>query len=952
MLVDVKYDTKSQEIHEWYKDEQGKLHYRRFVPELGFYVEDPNGRNITAWGEPVREIRCRGLKELRKQIAICSGKRTYETDVSPELQFISKKYYNATPPPLNIAYFDIETDFEPYKYHITHKVKIMHRETKEEQVITVKDLLSLPMVHRYLVFDAVEKEWVHAKKSRYTEPGRGFAPPEDPFMPITAITVVLDWEDIAITVAMPPKTLSLAEAKKMCYDKWGDNVILFENSKEGEAEMLKTFLMSIQDADVLSGWNSEGFDIPYTVNRVLKLLGSSYAKEFCRGGFSPKQRMFEKFGKESQTYDLYGRSHIDYLSLYRNNTFEERASYSLDSIGEHELGERKIEYEGTLDQLYNYDFETFIDYSIQDVILISKLDEKLKFMDLLNGLARKTGVRLPDAMGSVKKSDQAILNEAKYIRGLIMRDKVRSRESVQAAGAYVATPVKGLHKWVGSMDLNSLYPSIIRAMNMSPETIVGQIRQDKTEEMIAEGMRLKKKSFAECWEGRFACIEYDLVMDRRKDELLTIDWEDGRVDHLSADEVYKLVFETDNPLTLSANGTLFTTEREGIIPGVLTRWYAERVEMKAKAKQASKDGDEKLSEHWDRQQLLTKLLLNSVYGILLNPGSRFFDPRLGQSITLTGRSIVKHMSAQVNKVITGDYDHAGLAVVYGDTDSVYFSAFPIFEKEINKGDIPWDKDSVIKLYDHICEEANSSFEDFMYEAFHCPASRAGVIAAGREIVAQTGLYIAKKRYAALVIDDEGKRTDVDGESGKIKAMGLDLRRSDTPAYMQDFLREILLMVLEEKDKASILDRIKEFRDEFRAMNPWEKGSPKRANNITSYREKEAAQGKTNMPGHIRASINWNTLKKLNNDTYSQDIVDGMKIIVCKLKPNPTGFTSVARPTDQHVLPDWFKELPFDDDTMEAAVVDKKIENLIGVLDFDLSSTKDSGTFDSMFSFGD
>jgi DNA polymerase elongation subunit (family B) len=371
--------------------------------------------------------------------------------------------------------------------------------------------------------------------------------------------------------------------------------------------------------------------------------------------------------------------------------------------------------------------------------------------------------------------------------------------------------------------------------------------------------------------------------------------------------------------------------------------------MLKKAKDAGNDTE---IAFWDKRQLVKKINLNSLYGAILNPGCRFFDKRIGQSTTLSGRTIVKHMSAEVNKVITGEYDHVGKAVIYGDTDSVYFSAYPILEEQIESGQIPWSKDNVIALYDQVAEEANTTFEKFMAQAFHCPKSRADVIAAGREIVAQSGLYITKKRYAALVYDLEGFRTDTDGKPGKVKAMGLDLRRSDTPVFMQEFLSEILLMVLTDIPQEEVLQRITEFRKEFSERPGWEKGSPKRANKIGHYQRLEQKQGKANMPGHVRASINWNTLKRMNGDKYSQEIVDGMKVIVCKLKQNPLGYTSVAYPTDELRIPEWFKELPFDDSAMAETIIDNKLDNLIGVLKYDLEDTKRHNTFNSLFDFGD
>jgi hypothetical protein len=238
----------------------------------------------------------------------------------------------------------------------------------------------------------------------------------------------------------------------------------------------------------------------------------------------------------------------------------------------------------------------------------------------------------------------------------------------------------------------------------------------------------------------------------------------------------------------------------------------------------------------------------------------------------------------------------------------------------------------------------------MQDAFHCPKSRGEVIKAGREIVASKGLFITKKRYAVLYYDKEGKRLDVDGKPGKIKAMGLDLKRSDTPEFMQDFLSEILEKVLTGHEEKEILDMITEFRTEFKARPGWEKGSPKRANNITEYEEKERKQGKANLPGHVRASINWNTLRRMYGDKYSMQIVDGMKVIVCKLKDNALGYTSVAYPTDELRLPKWFQDLPFDHSEMEATIINNKLDNLIGVLEWDLESTTQDNVFGNLFSF--
>ena len=886
--VDALFD-RDQDIIRVVERKDGKRHLTEYPIKYTFYYKDQRGKYKSIFGDPLSRIVAKNTKQFRKELAINQNKELFESDINPIFQCLSENYLNVDAPKLNVAFFDIETDFDPE---------------------------------------------------------RGFADPADPFMPITAITVHLQWIDSLVTFAMPPKGLTMEQAKKEVEEF--PNTYLYE--KEGD--MLEAFLDIIQDADILSGWNSEGYDIPYTVNRVARVLSKDDTRRFCLWKQLPKKREYEKFGRKLETYDLVGRVHLDSLELYRKYTYEERHTYRLDAIGEMEIGEKKTVYEGTLDQLYNNDFRTFIEYNRQDVALLDKLDQKLKFIDLSNELAHANTVLLQTTMGAVAVTEQAIINEAHH-RGMQVPNRIkREPGSDPAAGAYVAFPKKGVHKWIGSMDLNSLYPSVIRALNMDPATIVGQLRPTDTQAFIEEAMTLQKKSFAAAWEGKFGTLEYEAVMEQRKDVDITVDWEGKDAEVYSAAEVWKLIFDRNNPWMLTANGTILTTEFDGVIPGLLKRWYSERKELQAMKKKAIDAGNKIEIAFWDKRQLVKKINLNSLYGAILNPGCRFFDPRIGQSTTLTGRAIAKHMAAEVNKVITGIYDHTGDAVIYGDTDSVYFSAYPVLQEEIKAGQIPWTKESVIKLYDQVCEEANGSFESFMMRAFHCPKSRSDVIAAGREIVAETGLYITKKRYAALVYDEEGSRKDVDGKPGKVKAMGLDLKRSDTPVFMQEFLSELLLMVLKEKSEKEVLDRIAEFRTEFKLRPGYEKGSPKRANKIGEYLKKETRDGKTNMPGHVRASINWNTLKRMNNDKYSQEIVDGMKVIVCKLKQNPLGYTSVAYPVDELRLPDWFKELPFDDDAMEGTIIDNKLDNLIGVLNYDLSSTQQKNTFNNLFDFGE
>ena len=284
-------------------------------------------------------------------------------------------------------------------------------------------------------------------------------------------------------------------------------------------------------------------------------------------------------------------------------------------------------------------------------------------------------------------------------------------------------------------------------------------------------------------------------------------------------------------------------------------------------------------------------------------------------------------------------------------NSVYFSAWPVIQEDVELGRMEWNKDICVRLYDSIADQVNLSFPKFMKSAFHCTEDQGAIIKGGRESVSAAGLFIKKKRYAILMYELEGDRLDVEGRSGKVKAMGLDLRRSDTPKVVQEFLSDILKQVLDGAEKQQIITAIRAFKQDFKTRPPWEKGTPKRVNKLTYYGSMETKHGRFNMPGHVRAAINWNNLRRMHSDARSLEVVDGMKTIVCKLKPNPLGLTSIGYPTDEMRLPQWFKDMPFDAQEMEDTIVTQKVQNLLGVLNWDLQSATDIKTqFNNLFDF--
>lgn len=615
--VDAIHDSSKERIYVVERTTEGKREYKEYPVNYVFYYPDHKGKYRSIYGDKLSRFSTRKKQEFEREKRIHAGKKLYESDINPVFRCLSDNYLNVEPPKLHTCFFDIEADFD------------------------------------------LE---------------RGYAPTDDPFNRVTAITVYLDWLNQIITLALPPSSMTIETAVDLT--KEFENCLLFES----EVEMFEMFFALIEDADVITGWNSEVYDIPYCINRVTRIMSKDDTRKFCLLGQLPKMRKYERFGKEEFTYDLVGRIHIDYLQLYKKYNYESRHSYSLDAIGEMEVDEKKTPYEGSLHQLYNQDFKKFIEYNRQDTMLMVKIHNKLKFLDLANALAHENTVLLPTVMGSVAMIEMAIYNEA-HARGFVVPDKNRIAEEEQpAAGAYVATPMKGMHEWVGAVDINSLYPSTIRALNMAPETIIGQVRQTLTDKYIQEksaklAKNKRKKSNGDdaddvtgaiLWEGLFGSLEYTAIMNQERGTMLTIDYENGTSEEKSAAEIWKMIFDSNNPWMLSANGTIFTYEKEGIIPGLLSRWYTERKSIQKQAKEAY--GTD-MYEYYDKRQLVRKILLNSAYGALLNAHCRYYDRRIGQSVTLTGRQIVKHMMSKINEIITDQYQHDGDAIIYGDTDS-------------------------------------------------------------------------------------------------------------------------------------------------------------------------------------------------------------------------------------------------------------------------------------------
>jgi len=936
--------------------------FKEYQVDHHFFVTDPRGKNTTIFGDSVLRLNPKTFGEKNKLVKSYTPSKLWESDINPIARCLEQNYLGKADPSLNIAFFDIETDYD---------------------------------------LDT------------------GYSTPEDANNKITSVSIYFKWLKKIICIAVPPPTLTFEQAT-IIGDNVGDCIIV-----QSEEEMLSLFLDLIEDADILSGWNSDKFDIIYLINRITKTIGREATSRLCLWDQIPEKKVIkEKTDKETEgfdvnyveyyTYALRGRVHLDYMKLYKKYTFEQKQSYSLDNICRLEIKEGKIQYDGTLDQLYKYDFDKFLEYNKKDTYLINMLDDQLQYIDLASSIAHTNVVTLPQTMGTVSWTEQAIMCES-HSKGLIIPNKKTNIGDTSAAGGWTPKPKTGLHHWIGSSDMNSLYPSTIRALNMSPETLVGQIRLINTKQAISDfRSQGKKYSLTMFWTGKFNVLEMDEVFGE-SDNTLFIDFEDGTSVEMSGADLREMV--KANNWCISANGTIFSYVKIGIIPSMLGRWYTERKimqeicnsyikigegstekilvdfdfvenhkvdmynsvdisqafsEKKFKALLLEGDNDKtsmyinrhglsvmdgylhmrddllnsKLVGFWHKRQLVRKINLNSVYGGLLNEHHRFFDQRIGQSTTLTGRSITRHLAAKTNELITGKYQYDGDAVLYGDTDSTYFSAYETLKPQIDDGSIVWNADTAIRLYDEISSQVNATFTDFMLDKFNVPKEHGAVIRSSREMVALIGLFVKRKKYALIAIDIDGQRQDIEGSAGKLKVTGLELRRSDTPKLVQDFLSEILSDVLHLESEENIIQKINNFKASFDSLHPWEKGIPKSVNNLDYYKNVSESESsnkhsgkKTPIPGHVRASINWNKSRDMNNDNTALRVLNGSRIIVCYLNETYDNVLSnIAYPTDEPHLPDWFKNLPFDVEKMTEIVLDNKIKNIFGVLNWDLRNT--------------
>lgn len=501
-----------------------------------YYIEDENGYYDGTNGKKLKKLTYSSAmqtKSLLKQYKE-SGIKTYELNFNLTNKVLYKYYKDSKAPDLHKSFFDIEVDRNGFEY------------------LTAKELV------------------------------------DKACCPINAVSIYNEWQEALFTLMLCPENIPFEEAQKIC-SKF-ENTVLFKDEKD----LLNGIMLILSDSDVYCGWNSSTFDIPYIVRRIENVLGKGKSKGLNLWDLEPYMKeKTNQFGDKNITYELYGKINVDYLELYKKHERGKKDSYKLDNIAEIELGEKKVQHDESLDDMYRQRYEDFIKYNRQDTLLVKKLDDKLKYINIHNRQCHSICCTYEATMGTVAWVDQAIINSChennQYVQD---KDETKSQEFQQyiAPGAYVPTPITGLHKDIMSFDMASLYPNTCIALNMSSESIVGQVRLTLTKpylfQKIEENELYSKKmdktpDWGAAWGDEWGVLEYREIMNQT-DTPLILDIEGGGSIQKTAKELHDLIFADGSNLCISGFGTIFRTDKDGRVSSVFKQWYAERKQFKKK----------------------------------------------------------------------------------------------------------------------------------------------------------------------------------------------------------------------------------------------------------------------------------------------------------------------------------------------------------------------------------
>jgi DNA polymerase elongation subunit (family B) len=593
--------------------------------------------------------------------------------------------------------------------------------------------------------------------------------------------------------------------------------------------------------DIVTGWNIQFFDIPYLHNRINKLMGENTAKRL-----SPFRKIGERtttiHNKQQTAFDLIGIAILDYIELYKKFTYSQQESFSLNHIAYLELGEKKLDYSEveSLHQLYRTNFQKFIEYNIHDVELVDRIDAKMQLIDMALALAYDAKVNYTDVFTQVRMWDTLIHNEL-IADNIVVPQNVHTAKDEQYAGAYVKDPIVGMHEWVVSFDLNSLYPHLIMQYNVSPETIV---------------------------EGRHTSVSIDGLLSGE--------------------------YQASTQYCMAANGHYFKRDKQGFLPAMMQRMYDDRSLYKKKMIEAQKAYEKETNKERKREitnqiskyknlQLAKKVQLNSAYGALGNQYFRFFDIRQAEAITLSGqlsiRWIEMKLNGYLNKLLkTKDIDY----VIASDTDSVYVNLGPLVNMVYGSK----SETKVETIVDFVNKACIEKFEPFIDKSYQELADYMNAfdqkMQMKREVIANKGIWTAKKRYILNVYDSEG----VQFAEPKLKMMGIEAVKSSTPMSCREKIKESLKIVMNGNEQ-EFQSFVEAFKQEFKTLPFEDIAFPRGVSDLSKYMGSTELYSK-GTPMHVRGAIMFNAfLKKYKLTKKYQLIQDGDKTKFCYMKvPNP------------------------------------------------------------------
>lgn len=609
-----------------------------------------------------------------------------------------------------------------------------------------------------------------------------------------------------------------------------------------ENHLLKEFIIRWQQncPDIMTGWNVEGYDVPYLINRITRILGEDWVRKLSPFGMV-NSRNVNKMGNDVEVWDIVGVVVLDYLDLYKKFTYSSQESYALGHIGTVELGVGKHDIDGSFKDAYTFHWDKFVRYNAFDTELVARLDEKLKFIEIVLTIAYLAKCNLKDVFGPVKTWDIFIYNYLKS-KNVVIPPQKRSHGG-DFEGAWVKEPIPGMYGWTMSFDFASLYPSIIRQWNMSPETLIG----------MQPG------------------VTVDTFMQGKVESTIDLD------------------------ATLAANGALFKKDIYGIIPEVVKvviegRKIAKKEMLKLEQeKNTSNDPtlDSRIAA-LNGKQMAFKILANALYGALSNAGFRYYDLRIAEAITLTGQASDRHVELTLNSYMnsalkTEDVDY----VIAGDTDSVYLNVDPLVRKVID--DVS-DTDNVVAFLDRVGktkfqEQLNKSI-DYIFAMGNCYER---IMDMKREAIASRAIWTAKKRYAMMVHNSEG----VDYKPYKMKVMGMDIIKSSTPLAIRKKLKEALTVIFE-KDQESLHEYVGKLHIDFLKMPVEEIAFPRSVTDILKWANPKTIYS-TSTPIHVRGSLLYNNFNKADKGIVQIRNGDKIKFVYLKV-PNPIRENVVSFPS--------------------------------------------------------